>query len=227
MAAGLTGFFHIIHPSRATCRRYAPEYSPRRAPALAQLRAAVGEARLPPLRPRRAPVMAGQLGTTREATCARPLPSPAAHARSCAVYAAAALPGKRKDPPVFRRISAEKPGFEPGLRLSHTTPLAGEPLRPLGYFSKPKTKYSTGAKKGKRRERDSNPRCREASLVFKTSSINRSDISPDGLLNGPHHFRARFYIISDSPRPVKGFPSLFFGLFLRKAHGAKHDASNA
>ena len=32
-------------------------------------------------------------------------------------------------------IHAEKPGFEPGLRLSHTTPLAGEPLRPLGYFS--------------------------------------------------------------------------------------------
>ena len=31
---------------------------------------------------------------------------------------------------------AEKEGFEPSLRLSHTTPLAGEPLRPLGYFSK-------------------------------------------------------------------------------------------
>ena len=30
---------------------------------------------------------------------------------------------------------AEKPGFEPGRRLSHPTPLAGEPLRPLGYFS--------------------------------------------------------------------------------------------
>ena len=32
-------------------------------------------------------------------------------------------------------IVAEKEGFEPSLRLSHTTPLAGEPLRPLGYFS--------------------------------------------------------------------------------------------
>ena len=31
-------------------------------------------------------------------------------------------------------VLAEKPGFEPGLRLL-TTPLAGEPLRPLGYFS--------------------------------------------------------------------------------------------
>ena len=35
----------------------------------------------------------------------------------------------------FRGFCAEKPGFEPGLRLTHTTPLAGEPLRPLGYFS--------------------------------------------------------------------------------------------
>ena len=32
-------------------------------------------------------------------------------------------------------IVAEKEGFEPSLRLSRTTPLAGEPLRPLGYFS--------------------------------------------------------------------------------------------
>ena len=44
-----------------------------------------------------------------------------------------------------RSFLAEKEGFEPSLRLSHTTPLAGEPLRPLGYFSKLKTKYSTGA----------------------------------------------------------------------------------
>ena len=32
---------------------------------------------------------------------------------------------------------AEKPGFEPGRRSSRPTPLAGEPLRPLGYFSRP------------------------------------------------------------------------------------------
>ena len=31
---------------------------------------------------------------------------------------------------------AEKEGFEPSLRFSRTTPLAGEPLEPLGYFSK-------------------------------------------------------------------------------------------
>ena len=30
---------------------------------------------------------------------------------------------------------AEKEGFEPSLRSTRTTPLAGEPLRPLGYFS--------------------------------------------------------------------------------------------
>ena len=30
---------------------------------------------------------------------------------------------------------AEKPGFEPGRHSTHPTPLAGEPLRPLGYFS--------------------------------------------------------------------------------------------
>ncbi len=29
---------------------------------------------------------------------------------------------------------AQKAGFEPALRFSHTTPLAGEPLEPLGYF---------------------------------------------------------------------------------------------
>ena len=32
---------------------------------------------------------------------------------------------------------AQKTRFELVLRLSHTTPLAGEPLEPLGYFCKP------------------------------------------------------------------------------------------
>ena len=36
-----------------------------------------------------------------------------------------------------RLALAEKERFELSLRLSRTTPLAGEPLRPLGYFSKP------------------------------------------------------------------------------------------
>ena len=34
-------------------------------------------------------------------------------------------------------VLAQKAGFEPALRLSHTTPLAGEPLEPLGYFCIP------------------------------------------------------------------------------------------
>ena len=34
------------------------------------------------------------------------------------------------------RTMAEKEGFEPSHPLSRSTPLAGEPLQPLGYFSK-------------------------------------------------------------------------------------------
>ena len=76
-------------------------------------------------------------------------------------------------------VLAEKEGFEPSLRSSRTTPLAGEPLRPLGYFSKPKEYTTVRADSDKwRRERDSNPRPLAESLVFKTSSINHSDISP-------------------------------------------------
>ena len=67
---------------------------------------------------------------------------------------------------------AEKEGFEPSRQLSHPTPLAGEPLRPLGYFS---TAYKIFFW---RRERDSNPRCLSTSLVFKTSAFNHSAISP-------------------------------------------------
>ena len=72
---------------------------------------------------------------------------------------------------------AEKERFELSLPLSSTTPLAGEPLRPLGYFSM--IQLHAWKQKGKwRRERDSNPRCLSASLVFKTSAFNRSAISP-------------------------------------------------
>ncbi len=35
----------------------------------------------------------------------------------------------------IRKFLAEKERFELSLQLSRTTPLAGEPLRPLGYFS--------------------------------------------------------------------------------------------
>ena len=72
---------------------------------------------------------------------------------------------------------AEKERFELSLPLSSTTPLAGEPLRPLGYFSM--IQLRAWKQKGKwRRERDSNPRCLSASLVFKTSAINPSAIPP-------------------------------------------------
>ena len=64
---------------------------------------------------------------------------------------------------------AEKERFELSLPLSSTTPLAGEPLRPLGYFSIA----------GERSERDSNPRYLSVSLVFKTSAFNRSAIAPE------------------------------------------------
>ena len=37
---------------------------------------------------------------------------------------------------LLRKIKmAEKEGFEPSRRYTRPTPLAGEPLRPLGYFS--------------------------------------------------------------------------------------------
>ena len=80
---------------------------------------------------------------------------------------------KRKKPSVYWTSSlAQKEGFEPSRRFTQPTPLAGEPLRPLGYFCK------TGDIKIWRRERDSNPRYLSVSLVFKTSAINRSAISP-------------------------------------------------
>ena len=55
-------------------------------------------------------------------------------------------------PYASRDFLAEKEGFEPSRRSTRPTPLAGEPLRPLGYFSK------SGSEKIWRREWDSNPR---------------------------------------------------------------------
>ena len=43
---------------------------------------------------------------------------------------------RKKDTILVSLFVAEKEGFEPSLRLPRTTPLAGEPLEPLGYFSK-------------------------------------------------------------------------------------------
>ena len=43
---------------------------------------------------------------------------------------------------------AEKEGFEPSRQLSHPTPLAGEPLRPLGYFSTAYKDMESGGERG-------------------------------------------------------------------------------
>ena len=68
---------------------------------------------------------------------------------------------------------AEKEGFEPSHQLPQSTPLAGEPLTATWVLL-----HIHFFLRFWRRERDSNPRCLSASLVFKTSSINHSDISP-------------------------------------------------
>ena len=84
---------------------------------------------------------------------------------------------------------AEKEGFEPSLRSSRTTPLAGEPLRPLGYFSMPKDelynctasqRICLGAFSGRElAERVGfEPTDAFTSPVFKTGSFDHSDISP-------------------------------------------------
>ena len=44
-----------------------------------------------------------------------------------------------------------------------------------------------------RRERDSNPRCLATSLVFKTSSINHSDISPQAVMRNNDYSKTAFY----------------------------------
>ena len=67
---------------------------------------------------------------------------------------------------------AEKEGFEPSRQSPQPTPLAGEPLTATWVL------LHIQFLRFWRRERDSNPRCLSASLVFKTSAFNRSAISP-------------------------------------------------
>ena len=113
--------------------------------------------------------------------------------------------GQRKKPcnaVVARLFYAQMERFELSHRLSQSTPLAGEPLEPLGYICRPSTCFSRDVavqlrlrlrtraageirlspamrlRQSWRRERDSNPRCLSTSLVFKTSALNRSAISP-------------------------------------------------
>ena len=57
-----------------------------------------------------------------------------------------------------------------------------------------------------RRERDSNPRCLAASLVFKTSSINHSNISPRvGIWSIPFAATCDYGIIASRSRKVNSF----------------------
>ena len=65
---------------------------------------------------------------------------------------------------------AETEGFEPSRRLSQPTPLAGEPLRPLGYFRK---RYENW-----RREWDSNPRYVAVRRFSRPFRYNHFGISP-------------------------------------------------
>ena len=67
---------------------------------------------------------------------------------------------------------AEKEGFEPSRQSPQPTPLAGEPLTATWVLLRIQLHRCW------RRERDVNPRCLSASPVFKTGSINHSDISP-------------------------------------------------
>ena len=74
---------------------------------------------------------------------------------------------------------AEKEGFEPSRQSPQPTPLAGEPLTATWVLLHSMLLFGMPKSSVWRRERDSNPRCLAASPVFKTGSINHSDISPD------------------------------------------------
>ena len=50
---------------------------------------------------------------------------------------------KEKTSPFGEVFLAQKEGFEPSHALYTSTPLAGEPLRPLGYFCMMPLKYDS------------------------------------------------------------------------------------
>ena len=57
-----------------------------------------------------------------------------ARTTSCQFTKPSGSPQRQKRTPIGRPFLAQKTRFELVLRFSHTTPLAGEPLEPLGYF---------------------------------------------------------------------------------------------
>ena len=66
--------------------------------------------------------------------------------------------------------------LNPRAGFSQPTPLAGEPLRPLGYFCVCNCQDKEGENLAERVGFEPTDAC--ASPVFKTGSFNRSDISP-------------------------------------------------
>ncbi len=84
---------------------------------------------------------------------------------------------------------AEKEGFEPSRRLSQPTPLAGEPLRPLGYFSM-SSSYAVKKAGGERGIRT--PGTVARTPHFECGPIDHSGTSP---------FRSREEDLPRSPDP--------------------------
>ena len=93
-----------------------------------------------------------------------------------AVLETAALPAE------LYPYMAEKMGFEPMRPLTNPNGLANRPLQPLEYFSRLRRCLSNLWRRGW----DSNPRPLAESLVFKTSTINRSDTSPHAICRPDH-----------------------------------------
>ena len=102
-------------------------------------------------------------------------------------YLRAAKGGKyKKNQPIFN-VLALNIGWFGGVReiwtlaaLSDPTPLAGAPLRPLEYYSTSQSDklFTFSHKMAERMGFEPMVRSRE-SLVFKTSSLNHSDTSPE------------------------------------------------
>ena len=79
----------------------------------------------------------------------------------------------------YRVFLAQKEGFEPSRAFYTPTPLAGEPLRPLGYFCMVENNHNIADLKRLAERVGFEPTDACTSPVFKTGSLNRSDISPN------------------------------------------------
>ena len=118
----------------------------------------------------------------------------------------------RLDKPKTRISYADTRVFVGGVReiwtlaaVSHPTPLAGAPLRPLEYYSTSQSDklFTFSHKMAERMGFEPMVRSRE-SLVFKTSSINHSDTSPQWL---PPECR---YYYTKNGRGCQPLPAIFF-----------------